>query len=172
MYAGRAVEIGSSGGETSRGSALKPSFLEAVMLVERVHRRFLDVVKDELERLRRADVNSVQAVLLYNIGDSELSAGELKSRGYYLGSNVSYNIKKLTEAGFIVQERSLQDRRSIRIRLTESGRAVAAIVANLYERNARTLSEVGVLDIADLRQMTTALQRLDRFWDDQIRYRM
>ncbi|WP_334177221.1 winged helix DNA-binding protein [Pseudoxanthobacter sp.] len=172
MYPTHAIETRNASAEGGADGALKPSFLEAVMLVERVHRRFLDVVKDELDRLRRADVNSVQAVLLYNIGDSELSAGELKSRGYYLGSNVSYNIKKLTEAGFLVQERSLQDRRSIRIRLTTAGRQVAAIVANLYERNARTLGEVGVLDATDLKQMTTALQRLDRFWDDQIRYRM
>ncbi|WP_312861461.1 MarR family winged helix-turn-helix transcriptional regulator [Segnochrobactrum spirostomi] len=177
MYAVHQIESGSGmiGAEAvgaAKETDLKPAFLEAVMLVERVHRRFLDVVKDELERLKHVEVNAVQAVLLYNVGDADLSAGELKSRGYYLGSNVSYNVRKLTEAGYIVQERCTRDRRSIRIRLTERGREIAAIVGNLYERNARTIGDVGLFGASDLRQMTTALQRLDRFWDDQIRYRL
>ena len=78
---------------------LKGRYLVSLKLVERLHRLLLDVIKDEFERLGRTDVNSVQALLLYNIGDAELTAGELTSRGYYLGSNVSYNLKKLVDAG-------------------------------------------------------------------------
>ena len=65
---------------------VQPLYLEALTLVERLHRRLLDVIKDEFDRRGRADINSVQALLLYNIGDKELTAGELRTRGYYLGS--------------------------------------------------------------------------------------
>src|SRR5215213_2945439 len=77
----------------------KPQYLEVLHLVERLHRRLLDVIKDEFERRGRDDVNSVQALLLYNLGDKELTASELRTRGYYLGSNVSYNVKKLVDMG-------------------------------------------------------------------------
>ncbi|MFK4684388.1 DNA-binding MarR family transcriptional regulator [Bradyrhizobium diazoefficiens] len=99
-------------------------YLEALTLVERLHRRLLDVIKDEFDRRGRADINSVQALLLYNIGDKELTAGELRTRGYYLGSNVSYNLKKLVELGFLDHQRSRVDRRSVRIRLTPQGQEV------------------------------------------------
>src|ERR1044072_7918921 len=111
---------------------LKSRYLVSLKLIERLHRLLLDVIKDEVERLGRADVNSVQALLLYNIGDAELTAGELTSRGYYLGSNVSYNLKKLVEAGFLHHQRSRMDRRSVRISLTEKGREVHEIVDQLY----------------------------------------
>ena len=99
----------------------KTLYLDALTLVERLHRRLLDVIKDEFDRMGRSDVNSVQALLLFNIGDSELTAGELRTRGYYLGSNVSYNLKKLVDSGFIRHQRSRVDRRSVRVSLTERG---------------------------------------------------
>src|ERR1700745_2303109 len=101
---------------------IQPHYLEALTLVERLHRRLLDVIKDEFDRRGRADINAVQALLLFNIGDKELTAGELRTRGYYLGSNVSYNLKKLVEIGFLDHQRSRVDRRSVRIKLTEKGR--------------------------------------------------
>ena len=112
-------------------------------LVERLHRRLLDVIKDEFDRRGRADINAVQALLLYNIGDKELTAGELRTRGYYLGSNVSYNLKKLVEMGFLDHQRSRVDRRSVRIKLTEKGREVRNIVDELYKKHVRTVEQVG-----------------------------
>jgi len=116
----------------ARFDHIRPHYLEALTLVERLHRRLLDVIKDEFDRRGRADINSVQALLLYNIGDKELTAGELRTRGYYLGSNVSYNLKKLVEMGFLDHQRSRVDRRSVRIKLTEKGREVRDIVDALY----------------------------------------
>src|SRR5438067_12623277 len=98
---------------------IRPLYLEALTLVERLHRRLLDVIKDEFDRRSRADINSVQTLLLYNIGEKELTAGELRTRGYYLGSNVSYNLKKLVELGYLDHQRSRIDRRSLRIKLTD-----------------------------------------------------
>jgi len=107
-------------------------YLQALRLIERLHRLLLDVIKDEFDRQGGADLNSVQALLLYNIGDSELTAGELKTRGYYLGSNVSYNLKKLVDMGYIHYKRSETDRRSVRVSLTEKGLEACAVVSKLY----------------------------------------
>ena len=126
-----------------RVDQVRPLYLEALTLVERLHRRLLDVIKDEFDRRGRSDINSVQALLLYNIGDKELTAGELRTRGYYLGSNVSYNLKKLVEMGFLDHQRSRVDRRSVRIKLTEKGVDVRDIVEQLYQKHVRTVEQVG-----------------------------
>ncbi len=107
---------------------IRDLYMGSLHLVERLHRRLLDVIKDEFDRQGRSDVNAIQALLLFNIGNSELTAGELRSRGYYLGSNVSYNVKKLVDLGFINHQRSRIDRRSVRISLTETGQDIAETV--------------------------------------------
>ena len=152
--------------------ALRSLYMESLQLVERLHRRLLDVIKDEFERNGRSDINAIQALLLFNIGNAELTAGELRSRGYYLGSNVSYNLKKLVDLGFINHQRSRVDRRSVRISLTEKGAEVADIVAGLYERHIGSIEQVGGINAAEFQNMNKALQRLDRFWNDQILYRL
>jgi DNA-binding MarR family transcriptional regulator len=151
---------------------LKPLYMETLTLVERLHRRLLDVIKDEFDRAGRSDVNSVQALLLFNIGDSELTAGELRTRGYYLGSNVSYNLKKLVEMGYIHHQRSRMDRRSVRVSLTEKGQDVANVVNKLYERHIRSIDQVGGIAGRDFQELNRSLQRLERFWTDQILYRL
>ena len=137
-------------------------------MVERLHRRLLDVIKDEFDRRGRADINSVQALLLYNIGDKELTAGELRTRGYYLGSNVSYNLKKLVELGFLDHQRSRVDRRSVRIKLTDKGREVRDTVDALYQKHVRTVEQVGGINAEEFGSLNKALHRLERFWTDQI----
>ncbi|HLC08067.1 MAG TPA: winged helix DNA-binding protein [Methyloceanibacter sp.] len=151
---------------------LKSRYLVSLKLVERLHRLLLDVIKDEFERLGRSDVNSVQALLLYNIGDAELTAGELTSRGYYLGSNVSYNLKKLVDAGYINHQRSTTDRRSVRVKLTQKGQDICKVVSGLYERQLKSLQQVGGVATDDLEVLNKSLIRLERFWTDQIRYQL
>jgi DNA-binding MarR family transcriptional regulator len=151
---------------------IRPLYLEALTLVERLHRRLLDVIKDEFDRRGRSDINSVQALLLYNIGDKELTAGELRTRGYYLGSNVSYNLKKLVEMGFLDHQRSRVDRRSVRIRLTDKGAEVKDIVEQLYQKHVRTVEQVGGISGDEFGALNKALHRLERFWTDQILYRL
>jgi DNA-binding MarR family transcriptional regulator len=161
-----------SPGEAEPSEDLKEKYLISLKLIERLHRLLLDVIKDEFERLGRTDVNSVQALLLFNIGDAELTAGELTSRGYYLGSNVSYNLKKLVEAGYINHQRSNTDRRSVRVRLTDKGLEVCRVVNALYQRQLKSLQQVGGIDANDLEALNRSLIRLERFWSDQIRYQL
>ncbi len=153
-------------------NAIRSLYLESLQLVERLHRRLLDVIKDEFDRQGRNDINAIQALLLFNIGNAELTAGELRSRGYYLGSNVSYNLKKLVELGFINPQRSRVARRSVRVSLTPKGQEIADIVGRLYERHVGSIEQVGGINREEFRQMNRALQRLDRFWNDTIAYRM
>jgi DNA-binding MarR family transcriptional regulator len=145
-------------------------YLEALALVERLHRLLLDVIKDEFERVGVLDINAVQALLLFNIGDNEVTAGELKSRGYYQGSNVSYNLKKLVEMGYMHHQRCEIDRRSVRVRLTQRGRDIRDIVGQLFARHADGLQEKGVLGADGIDEITHALRRVERYWSDQIRY--
>ena len=159
------------GGEEDARRLLLEDVL-ALTLVERLHRRLLDVIKDEFDREGRNDVNSVQALLLFNIGDAELTAGELRTRGYYLGSNVSYNLKKLVDMGFIHHRRSRTDRRSVRVSLTDKGLDVARKVAALYERHMLSVEQVGEIGPDDFKVLNRSLRRLERFWTDQILYRL
>ncbi len=163
----KAVATAVETAERAAGQApVQSLYLEALTLVERLHRRLLDVIKDEFDRRGRADINSVQALLLYNIGDKELTAGELRTRGYYLGSNVSYNLKKLVELGFLDHQRSRVDRRSVRIRLTSQGQEI------LYQKHVKTVEQVGGISNEEFATLNKSLHRLERFWTDQILYRL
>lgn len=146
------------------------AYLESLQLLDRMHRLMLDLIKDEFERLGRADLNPVQALILYNLGGAEVTAGELRSRGMYQGSNVSYNLKKLVTAGFVHHERCDQDRRSVRVRLTPAGLEVRETVMKLFLRHAEGLGMSGVLDDPPLDQVNLQARRIERFWSEQIRY--
>ena len=147
---------------------VKSRYLEALHLVERLHRRLLDVIKDEFDRMGWDDINPVQALLMFNIGDADLTAGELRSRGYYLGSNVSYNVKKLVENGYLIQERSAHDRRQTRVRLSQKGLDITARIDQLYRRNAEELA--GTLDEDQLKSLNGVLLGLERYWSSLIKY--
>lgn len=151
---------------------LEQSYAKLLTLIERLHRQLLEVIKNELEREGQKDINAVQALLLYNIGDSELTAGELRTRGHYLGSNVSYNLKKLVDAGYISHQRSDTDRRSVRVRLTERGQVVRDDIASLFDRQLGSVEKVGDVYNDMMQTTNTTLERLERFWSDQIRYQL
>ncbi len=154
----------------ARSANFMASYLDSLTLVERLHRLLLDVIKDEFERVGVLEINAVQALLLFNIGDNEVTAGELKTRGYYQGSNVSYNLKKLVEMGCMHHERSEIDRRSVRVRLTQKGRDVRAVVEKLFATHAKGLVDRGVLDQDGIDEITGSLRRVERYWTEQIRY--
>jgi DNA-binding MarR family transcriptional regulator len=156
----------------TQDQSITSEYLQSLRLIERLHRLLLDVIKDEFDRNGGGDLNSVQALLLYNIGESELTAGELKTRGYYLGSNVSYNLKKLVDMGYLHYKRSETDRRSVRVSLTEKGQEACAVIRKLYHRQLSSVQSVGEVSQEDFSRLNKSLFRLERFWSDQIRYRL
>lgn len=142
---------------------VRREYLDAIKLIERLHRQFLEVVKTELDRIGVEDINNIQALILFNISDEELTVGELTNRGYYLGSNVSYNVRKMVENGYLVQERSTHDRRSIRVRLSDKGLSLCREIDQMFERHARALPGVPVI-AEDLKTASGSYRDLERFW--------
>ena len=147
-------------------SIVTNAYYDVIQLVERLHRYFLDVVKTELDRNNVQDINNIQAMILYNIGQDDLTVGELTLRGYYLGSNVSYNVKKMVENGYIVQERSVHDKRSIRVKLSDKGKRLHKIVSDMLLKH---IEKLAVTDLSDprLNQTLQTLKLLERFWSSQ-----
>jgi DNA-binding MarR family transcriptional regulator len=148
---------------------VKQSYLETIRLIERLHRRFLDVIKTELDRLGIEDINNVQSLILSNISSEQLTVGELTARGYYLGSNVSYNVKKLVENGYLNQERSPHDRRMTRVRVSEKGLELCNRIDQLYQTNASEL-EREVIGQEELTSTNRVLSALERYWSNYISY--
>ena len=144
-------------------------YYQTILLIERLHRHFLEVVKAELDRLGIQDINNVQSLILYNIGTDELTVGELTARGYYLGSNVSYNVKKMVEKGYLEQERSMHDRRSVRLRVSDKGLALRSKLSTMFETQVQALDGVDVSGNS-LGQINETLLRLERFWSNRITY--
>jgi DNA-binding MarR family transcriptional regulator len=146
------------------------TYLDTLGRLERLHRLLLDVVKDEFERLGLIDINSVQGLLLFNIGEHEVTAGELKSRGYYQGSNVSYNLKKLVDSGYMHHEKCAVDRRSVRVRFTEKGRETRVTLSDMFAKHADGLVSGVAMSESSLNDVNTQLRLVERYWADQIRY--
>jgi DNA-binding MarR family transcriptional regulator len=134
-----------------------------ISLVERLHRQCLEVVKADLDRRGIRDLNNVQALILFNIGEAEFSVGELTQRGYYLGSNVSYNVKKMVENGYLIQERSPHDRRSFHVRAAEKGVEIFRNLSALFDEHASHLAE-RQFDKDGLMAVNATLSRLQQFW--------
>ena len=142
---------------------MKQDYISLILSIERLHRRFLDVIKSELDRLDIEDINNVQTMILYNIGDGVVTVGELTNKGYYLGSNVSYNVKKLVETGFILQERSPHDKRSVKVKLSEKGLSLCGKIDELYQRNVEDLNEIG-LSSDVLKETLGNMGKLEKYW--------
>src|SRR3954467_4893656 len=143
------------------------SYYDSINLIERLHRQFLDILKVELERANILDINNVQSMILHNIGTDELTVGELTGRGYYLGSNVSYNVKKMVENGYLVQERSIHDKRSVRVKLSDKGRRLNDAIVKLYKKHEERLAGAGLANTR-LDSMNLVLRDLETFWGDQM----
>ena len=158
--------------ETGAEEDVEQSFLKSLALLEQAHRRLHDVVKDSLERSGERSLTGVQALLLYEIGESETPASALRARGSFAGTSMSYNVKKLQEGGYLLQSRSSDDRRTVRLKLTPSGKAVRARVADLFEKQATALEPTASVRSEDLDQLNRTIARLERFWSDQIRYQL
>ncbi len=144
-------------------------YLDAIKLIERLHRQFLEVVKVELDRLGIADINNVQSLILWNIGTEELTVGDLTYRGYYLGSNVSYNVKKMVENGYLLQERSAHDRRTVRLRVSDKGIELGKHIAAMFDRHEQFL-DARALTGQRLGATNTTLHDLERMWADALAF--
>ena len=141
-------------------------YLDAIQLIQRLHRQFLDVLKLELDRKGIQDINAVQSMILYNIGDDDLTVGELTLRGYYEGTNVSYNVKKMVENDYLIQERSVHDKRSLRVRLTDKGKTINKLVTGMFDRHEKMITGSD-LTPDRLKALNGTMQSVEKFWIKQ-----
>ena len=149
----------------------RTDYLEAIRLIERLHRQFLEVVKTDLDGRGIVDINNIQALILFNIGDSELTVGELTNRGYYLGSNVSYNVKKMVDNNYLIQERSAHDKRSMRIRPSGKGLDLCEQISNMFDRHSVALGE-STFNSGDIGVASASYKQLERFWAGLLNYNL
>jgi len=156
--------------DDARALATAPSAAQVTQdlprLIERMHRRFLDVVRVELGRLGNEDISPVQALMLANIGEEEMSVRDLIERGYYLGSNASYNLKQLVDGGYVERRTSARDHRAAQLKISAKGRQVLEALAGVNARMAEPL----LPDAADIETTWRILRRLERRWSDSIRF--
>jgi len=160
--------------QTTIGGQLEPNnlsnYLDTLGKLERMHRLLLDVVKDEFERLGIIDINSVQGLLLFNIGEQEMAASDLRTRGYYQGSNASYNLNKLVKMGYIHHNKCEVDRRMVRISLTEKGTEIRRILHELFTRHAEILTNTQAAGKFSLENINSNMRVIERFWSEQIQF--
>ena len=154
-----------------QGVGVKHPYYQSILLIERLHRHFLEVVKAELDREGTQDINNIQALILYNIGQDELTVGELTARGYYLGSNVSYNVKKMVDNGYLEQQRSQHDRRSIRLRVTAKGLTLCERIGDMLQRHISALNQIDMTE-DKLQHINESLVRMERFWSSNVSFQI
>lgn len=142
---------------------MKEVYFDSIVLIERLHRLFLEVIKAELDKLQIQDLNNIQCFILYNIGENKLTVGEITNRGYYLGSNVTYNLKKMVEKGYLVQEQSLHDRRSSHICLSTKGLDLYKKFETLFANQSNSLANNG-LALEQVQELSGLLTKLESFW--------
>lgn len=143
---------------------MKALYFEMITVIERLHHLFLDVLKIELDRLRIFDINNIQCFILYNVGKNEMTVGEISNRGYYLGSNVSYNLKKLVENGYFIQEQAQHDKRASKIRLSEKGVKLYDKIDKLFNKQATNLKHNDIVE-QNLTDTLKLLRKLESYWN-------
>lgn len=145
------------------------AYVDLLHTVERAQRQLHETVGSELERAGVSDVTAVQALLLFHLGSETLTAAEIMHSGRYLGSNVSYNLKKLSELGRLETTR---DGGAPRFAATPSGRAIQQRLWALFNRQHMALQPVCSMKDSDVAAATAALKKLERYWSDQVRYKL
>ena len=145
---------------------MKDEYFQSVQSLERLHRLFLDVVRAELDNIEMFDINNVQAIIVYNIGTNQLTVGELTNRGYYLGSNVSYNLRKMVKNGYVEQVQTPHDRRSSLVRLSPKGIELYKKLDQSFQKHGEMLNNKGGKET--LKQLSSSLQNLELFWNETL----
>jgi transcriptional regulator, MarR family len=142
---------------------MKETYFDTIMSIERLHRQFFDLLKAELDRQGIKDITDVQCFILYNIGKSRMTVGEISNRGYYLGSNVTYNLKKMVENGYVSQEQSPHDRRSSHVQLASKGLKLFEQFDKIFAAHSTNLKHNNI-NLEDLNAMKKTMQKLEAFW--------
>lgn len=147
---------------------MKDIYYKIILINEKLHRNFLEIIKIELHSNRIFDINNVQSLLLYNINDKEINVGELTKYGYYSGTNASYNLRKLVENGYICRQPVMGDRRVSELSLTNKGKDLWPKLDELFRLQAENLVEEGISE-SDLKNIQNTLEKIENLLSNKIR---
>lgn len=126
--------------------SMKQSYFRLAIVSERLHRLFLEVIRQELNRLSVRDITSVQCLILYHLGiaGGKINIGEFSKRGYYLGANISYNLAKIVKNGYFQQIPDPDDKRSSYVKLSKKGAKLYETLEELFDNHEKELKESGI----------------------------
>lgn len=141
---------------------MKENYYNTIIMIERMHRLFLDVLKNDLSKQRIRDINNIQAIIIYNVGHKKLSVGDLISHGYYQGSNVSYNLRKMVEGGYMLQCPNPHDRRVSDIELTEKGLEMYERIGKIFEEHSLSLQKNNI-DGESINKLIDTLDLIEKY---------
>ena len=146
---------------------MKNECIEFAMLSEKVYRTFLELIKHELDVAGISDINPIQASVLLNIDENTITMSEVISRGYYMGSNASYNLKKMINNGYINQMQSEYDKRTSFLKLTNKGKDLLSKLKDKITEHAISL-DGKMKDKMTLSKMNGFLRNVDNYWKNII----
>lgn len=149
--------------ETKSASPKAVMHLDLICLIERMHRRYVDVLRMDLVALGADDLSPAQVMMLFAIGRGETMVRELMARGYYVGSSASYNLKRLVESGYVERKTSERDRRAARLSLAPKGSELCERIRTLDGRYHQRLSR-NENQKHELTVTYRTLQRLEEIW--------
>ena len=136
------------------------AYINSILLLDKLYKGFLNLIKRELTNLNITDINNIQSLILYNLGRDQIYITELLLRGYYVGSNVSYNLKKLVNAGYIIQNQSTNDRRSSLIKLSEKGLDLLSKLEQILDQQIGNIKHID--NKFNPIELNTTLDEIDR----------
>lgn len=144
----------------------KHNYFKLAVTCERLHRMFLEIVRRELSRLQIRDINSAQCLILYQAAheNNKLTINEFTTRGYYMGSNISYNISKMVRNGYFIQCENTDDKRSSYIKLSKKGLELYEKLDELFKDHSFDLEQSGT-DNKDFTKLYNILNEIENFME-------
>ena len=147
----------------------KNKCIEFAMLSESVYRTFLDLIKYELDSAGIIDINPIQAAVLLNIVNADqIAKGDVLKKGYYMGSNASYNLNKMKENGYIDQIQSEFDKRISYLRLTDKGVRLSDSLNEKISSHSQSIESNTSEKTTNIGKLITQLRSVENHWKKTI----
>ncbi|MDR0640761.1 MAG: MarR family winged helix-turn-helix transcriptional regulator [Holosporales bacterium] len=142
---------------------MKNSCLELSICGEKTFRLFLEIIKQELDILGIADISGIQAFILMNINENVITVGEVLTKGYYIGSNASYNVKKMIANKYIMQTPSDYDRRASYLQLTKKGLELCSKLEAAISQHMNRFEAVAT-GKSEIERGLKFLKKVENYW--------
>ena len=111
-------------------------YIEAIHLCEKITQDFEELSQNILYSSGIEDLNATQAILLYKISlyKGNISPKEIGSKRYYNGTNVTYNLNKLKNKGYLEEKKSDIDKRKKNINITKKSDKIISLFDSHFNK--------------------------------------